>query len=89
MEKSQTVYPSVPQGSGMNEPASLEATGPPGGGSPPNDPNMNNLGKFLNLNLQSSKFVMNFLKSGTISREFGREFGRDLGRNWPQILPKV
>ena len=45
-----TAYPSVPQGSGMNEPASLEATGPPGGGSPPNDPNMNNLGKFFNKN---------------------------------------
>ena len=49
MEKSQPVYPSVPQGSGMNEPASLEATGPPGGGSPPNDPNMNNLGKFCSI----------------------------------------
>ena len=35
---------------GMNEPASLEATGPPGGGSPPNNPNMNNLGKFFNKN---------------------------------------
>ena len=45
MEKSQTAYPSVPHGSGMN-PASFEATGPPGGGPPPNDPNMNNLGKF-------------------------------------------
>ena len=61
-----TVNSPVPNRFGMNL-ASLEATGPPGGGSPPNDPNSNNFGKFLNLNLQSSKFVMNFLKSGTIS----------------------
>ena len=39
-----TAYTSVPNGSETN-PASLEATGPPGGGSPPNDPNKNNLGR--------------------------------------------
>ena len=43
---SQTVNSPGPNRFGMNNPASLEATGPPGGGSPPNDPNMNNLGKF-------------------------------------------
>ena len=41
-----TVKSPVSHEFGMNKPASLEATGPPGGGSPPNDPNMNNLGKF-------------------------------------------
>ena len=45
MEKSQTVYPSVPQGSGMNEPASLEATGPPDGGPPMS--NDRNSGKLI------------------------------------------
>ena len=41
-----TVKSPVSREFGMNKPASIEATGPPGGGSPPNDPNMNNLGKF-------------------------------------------
>ena len=34
MDMDKTAYPSVPQGSGMNEPASVEATGPPDGGPP-------------------------------------------------------